>query len=187
MTALDELEAPKPKQLASDVILAKRNQMVQIDQWVRINYHEICVATVEEQFVKPFTISFDRPSKPKPPQFVLEDGSKLIPNPEDDPDNPRIIFVDVIYKNPHADQTLNCRTNQWSLYDEDGYSYEPKSRNNWLYENNGKAFLGANRQLNPNLKLRGWLAFEIPRKATPQRLQFLDGFISGNSVDFSLE
>ena len=187
MQTVDKLDAPQPKDLSDGVRLAQRHKMYALNQWIRINYHEICVAKTEEHFVKPFTINFDRPSKPKPPQFVLEDGSKLMPNPQDDPDNPRIIFVDVIYNNPHPDQTLNCRSNQWSLYDEDGYSYEPKGRNNWLYENNGKTFLGANRQLNPNLKLRGWLAFEIPREATPVRLQFLDGFLSGNSVDFGLK
>ena len=185
--AVEDLNAPAPQDLPDSVTLAQNNQMYQTGQWIRINYHEICVSAVEEHFVKPFTINFDRPKKPKPPEILLEDGSKLMQNPQDDPDNPRIIFVDVIYKNPHAEQTLSCRTNQWSLYDEDGYSYEPKGNNNWLYDNNGKPFLGSSRQLNPGLKLRGWLAFELPRQAIPERLQFLDGFIAGNSVDFKIE
>ena len=160
--------------------------MFPLNQWVRVNYHEIFVAEIEEKVIEPYKIDFNRPRKVTPPKIVMGDGAVLEPNPADDPDNPRLFYINVIYRNPHANESLNCRRNQWWLYDADGYSYEALADNDRVYKKAGKPFLGGSRQLNPGLKLRGWVAFELPRATVPDRLQFIDGFLSSNSVDFSL-
>lgn len=157
-------------------------RVIGLNQWIRVHHHEICVAGYEDRLVDKFRIDFDTSTHHKGPEIILEDGITLAPAPH--PNAPRIVFVDVIYRNSQPDRQLTGRRNQWWLYDADGYSYEALSANRWLYENNNKQFLGGSRHLTPGTKVRGWVGFELPREAVPERLQFVDGFLSGNTADF---
>lgn len=159
-------------------------RVIGLNQWVRVHNHEICVAGYDDRLIDKFRINFDTTTHKKGPKIVLDEGVTLSPPPN--PNDPRVLFVEVIYRNPHADKQIEGRRNQWWLYDEDGYSYEAQGSNRWLYENNGKPFLGGTRYLSPGTKVRGWVAFELPREAVPERLQFVDGFLSGNTADFWL-
>lgn len=164
-------------------VSARVGVMYQLNQWVRVKDHEVCVTAVEDLRVRPFRLNFDAQTS-QAPDLVLQDGTIIAAQPE--PDWPRILFVNVAYRNPHTGKTLDCRRNQWVLYDAEGYTYEASGSNDWLYENNGKPFLGGQRYLSPGTKLRGWLAFELKLEIMPERMQFIDGFLKGNTADFLL-
>ena len=36
------------------------------------------------------------------------------------------------------------------------------------------------------MKARGWLAFELNETAVPEQIQFVDGFLRGNTAEFLL-
>lgn len=157
--------------------------MYGLNQWVRVKEYEICVTAVEQLQVRPFLISFDVPDY-EAPDLILDDG-RVIAAPSRE-GWPHVLFVNVVYRNPTADKTLEGRRNQWFLYDTEGYSYEPLGDNRFLYDNNGKPFLGGTRFINPGLKARGWLAFQMHDTLIPERIQFVDGFMRGNTADFLL-
>jgi hypothetical protein len=162
----------------------KGNVVVGLKQWVRVKNHEIQVSEVEDVIVEPFRLNLNRPPRQQGPEIILDDGTIMSPAPN--PDDPRILFVNVAYRNPLRSGNLDCRRNQWWLYDSEGYSYEATGSNRFLYENNGKQFLGGQRYVSPGMMVRGWLAFELGRAVMPARIQFVDGFLAGNTADFSL-
>jgi hypothetical protein len=81
---------------------------------------------------------------------------------------------------------LSCRSNQWYLYDDQGYSYEAES-SGALYEDKDLQYLGGERFLNRNMKLRGWLAFRVPETATIARLQFMTGFLGTETAEIMID
>jgi hypothetical protein len=161
----------------------KAGDMYGLNQWVRIKEYEICVAVMEKIQVRPYRISFDSPAY-EAPDLLLDNGAVIVSASRDD--WPHILFVNVAYRNPTTSKTIEARRNQWFLYDEEGYSYEAEGDNRFLYENNGKPFLGGTRYINPGLKARGWLAFAVTPTLIPERIQFVDGFLRGNTADFLL-
>jgi hypothetical protein len=163
--------------------LQKVNGMYTLNQWVRVKEYEICVMAVSDERVPPFRFRFEAASY-QPPSLV---GEEAVPQPADSSEERvRVLFVDVMYRNPTSDKSLDCRRNQWVLYDTNGYNYEPTESNRFLYENNNKPFMGGSRFINPGMKLRGWLAFEIGEDVVPEHLQFTDGFLRGNTAEFRL-
>ena len=182
--ALDQQEKPaRIVSLPPGTLDVKAGEMYGLNQWVRVKDYAVCVAAIEDVQVRPFRFSFEAADY-EAPDLVLEDGSVVVGGTRSD--WPRIVFVNVIYHNPTQNKTLDYRRNQWFLFDSDGYSYEAVDANRFLYENNDKPFLGGTRYLNPGLKARGWLAYELKDQAVPERIQFVDGFLRGNSVDFLL-
>jgi hypothetical protein len=161
----------------------KVGEMFGVNKWVRVKDYEVCIMGVEDLRVARFRLSFDAPIY-KAPNPVDDLGSQGDNVPAED--WPRVLFVDVAYRNTTTNKTLDCRSNQWFLFDADGYSYEPQGSNQFLYDNNNKPYLGGSRFLNPGMKARGWLAFELKLNIVPERMQFVDGFISGNTADFRL-
>jgi hypothetical protein len=97
----------------------------------------------------------------------------------------RIWSIDVEYRNAGAD-TLSCRRNQWILFDDAGYSYDPLGDTS-LLARHGRPALTGERFLTPGMRLRGWLAFKLPPDLRVQRLQFLTGFLNTHTVEFLFE
>ena len=67
-----------------------------------------------------------------------------------------------------------------TLYDRDGYKYEA------LYpDNRVRTPAISDGFLTPKNSVKGWVTFELPVKATPDRVQFFEDFLSGNLVEFA--
>ncbi len=98
----------------------------------------------------------------------------------------RLVYIEVEYANNRSEEELGCRENQWLLYDEQGYSYEAESSRD-LYENMDVQYLGGDRFLSQNMKLRGWLAFEIPNTAIIKRVQFITAFLGTETADIIID
>lgn len=97
----------------------------------------------------------------------------------------RLLLVNVEYQNEGI-ENLSCRRNQWVLYDAEGYSYDAATEA-VFFEEKGRIPLNGERFLNPGMHLRGWIAFKIPPSASPERVQFLTGFLRTTTVDFLLK
>ncbi len=98
----------------------------------------------------------------------------------------RLVYIEVEYANNRSEEELGCRENQWYLYDEQGYSYEAESSRD-LYENMDVQYLGGDRFLSQNMKLRGWLAFEVPNTAIITRVQFITAFLGTETADIIID
>jgi ribosomal protein S27AE len=98
----------------------------------------------------------------------------------------RVLYIDVAYRNSSA-AALTCRHDQWVAFDLEGYTYEPVKDFSApeLYDGNGKRYLGMSRVLTPGMRLRGWLAFQLPASATVEYLQFSAG-IPAKTAEFKL-
>ena len=97
-------------------------------------------------------------------------------------DKSHFFCANVEYRNSGS-EPLNCRRNQWILYDTDGYSYEgdpfaklPDSLNGQL--------LGGDRTLTPGSHLRGWVVFELSKSVTVGRLKFITSILSTKTAEF---
>jgi len=101
-------------------------------------------------------------------------------------DGKHFVNIEVEYANNRSVKQLSCRSNQWNLYDSQGYSYEAESSSN-LYENKGLQYLGDDRFVNQNMQLRGWLVFKVPESATIKRIQFITAFIGTKTVDIIID
>lgn len=158
--------------------------MLKIQQWVRVGDYEIFVHDVVEEHIAP-KLKWDQYESP---EMVLPDGTYLTTLP--DAEDGRVMYVNVEYRNSTRDNTLSCRRNQWYLFDAEGYNYEAESTYSrdfvHLYENQNKRYLGGERLLNPQTRLRGWLAFKIPKEAVIERIQFITGFLGGKAADFAV-
>lgn len=98
----------------------------------------------------------------------------------------RLVYVNVEYQNLTSDQTLSYRLNQWTVFDSEGYAYQPLSGSTiGLFSERGRPALreGA---LGPGTRVRGWLAFRVPYRCELERLQFLTGFLTSKVADISL-
>jgi DNA-directed RNA polymerase subunit RPC12/RpoP len=106
---------------------------------------------------------------------------------EDQTDDQRVIYINIEYANPRSKSPLSCRRNQWLLFDQENYSYEPVGSSKPLYEDQHRPYFGGERLLNLNMHARGWLAFIVPPTAQLKRLQFFTGYLSTRSVDILLD
>ncbi len=105
-----------------------------------------------------------------------QDGSKIV------------VSVDVGYQNRLIDETLDCRRNQWVLFDTEDYSYDTEyGKHDDYLTKKGRHSLGSQRFINPNSKLRGWVAFQIPNTSSPVKIQFFSGYLKTFTVDFFLD
>lgn len=102
-------------------------------------------------------------------------------------DGKRHFYINVEYANPRSVNQLSCRSNQWLLFDDQNYSYETVYGYKSIYEDKGRPHLGGERFVNPNMAVRGWLAFSVPLNARLTRLQFFTGFLATRSVDILLD
>lgn len=96
----------------------------------------------------------------------------------------RVIYVNVAYRNT-SNKNLSCRRAQWVIFDVDGYTYDPESRNT-LLEPFGRPPLSGERVIAIGMRVRGWLAYKIPKGCTIERLQFLTGYVSSKITEFLL-
>ena len=97
-------------------------------------------------------------------------------------DKAHFFCANVEYRNTGS-ESLNCRRNQWLLYDSDSYSYEGDPFAKLPDSLNGK-LLGGDRTLTPGSHLRGWVVFELSKSATVGRLQFITSLISTKTAEF---
>jgi DNA-directed RNA polymerase subunit RPC12/RpoP len=88
----------------------------------------------------------------------------------------RVLYIEVAYRN-ETNGTLNCRHDQWIIFDREGYTYEPVKDYDFraVYEGNDKRYVGLSRVIRPGMRLRGWLGFVLPAKAVLEYLQFSGG------------
>jgi len=71
----------------------------------------------------------------------------------------KFIAVEVSYQNNTTDKTISYNTLDWKLFDGEGYNYE----SSWSATKKPDLSSG---DINPGSKVRGWITFEIPVKAT---------------------
>jgi hypothetical protein len=101
-------------------------------------------------------------------------------------DGKQLVYIEVEYANNRSAEELSCRRNQWYLYDDQGYSYEAESSGD-IYEEKDLQYLGGDRFLNQNMKLRGWLVFKVPENAAIKNIQFVTAFIGTETADIMLD
>lgn len=143
-------------------------------QWLKVGDYEVFVEDDVQQ-----VLVANRMSKQKlPPQKFLPDGMVTETGQEN---LERVIYINVVYRNRTAKKVMSCRRNQWVLYDDNGYSYDPESADRY-YDPQQFRYLGGDRAISPDTKLRGWLAFVVPFDAVLERVQFLDGFLGMKSA-----
>jgi hypothetical protein len=105
---------------------------------------------------------------------------------EEKKDDKRIILIDIEYQNK-TDDVLSCRSNQWVLFDIDGYTYSSFYNDPTLFEDRRRPSLTGQRFANPGGRLRGWLAFNVPNDVVIEKVQFLTAFLSTKTVEFTLQ
>jgi hypothetical protein len=101
-------------------------------------------------------------------------------------DGKQLVYIEVEYANSRSAEELSCRRNQWYLYDDQGYSYEAESSRD-IYEEKDLQYLGGERFLNQNMKLRGWLVFKVPENAVIKNIQFITAFIGTETAVIMLD
>jgi hypothetical protein len=126
-------------------------------EWIQVKDYEICVHRVTDQ------------------EYIFNAGSK------------RMIYIEVEYRNQTQIENMSCRRNQWHLFSEDGYSFEPISEIGGAIYYQDKPYFGGDRIINPGRNVRGWFAFEVPREKRLQYLQFMNAFIGTKTADIELE
>ena len=95
--------------------------------------------------------------------------------------NTRLIALEVKLNHHSGRETLKYSTLKWQLYDSNGYKYDA------LYpDNRVKQPKFSEGYLTPGNFVTGWVTFELPKDAAPQRAQFFEDFLSGNVVEFAL-
>jgi hypothetical protein len=82
---------------------------------------------------------------------------------------------------------MSCRRNQWHLFSEDGYSFEPVSELESAIYYADKPYFGGERMINPGRNVRGWFAFEVPHEKKLQYLQFMTAFLGTKTADIELD
>lgn len=88
----------------------------------------------------------------------------------------RLLYVEIGYRNT-ASGPLTCRHDQWIVFDQHGYTYEPVRDFDQpeIYAGRARPYLGLSRTITPGMQLRGWLAFRLPASAAVDYLQFSGG------------
>jgi DNA-directed RNA polymerase subunit RPC12/RpoP len=99
----------------------------------------------------------------------------------------RVLYADIEFRN-ESEQPFTCRHDQWIVFDNDGYTYEPAMdfAAPQVYEQRGRRYLGMTRMLTPGMRLRGWLGFILPATGMVKCLQFSGG-IPLKTVEFQVE
>jgi DNA-directed RNA polymerase subunit RPC12/RpoP len=98
----------------------------------------------------------------------------------------RVLYIEVAYRNVSG-RDLTCRHDQWVVFDQDGYTYEPVKDYDFraLYESDARRYVGLSRVITPGMRLRGWLGFVLPDTALVAYLQFSGG-IPAKTVEIEL-
>lgn len=88
----------------------------------------------------------------------------------------RVLFADVAFRNSTTGP-LQCRHDQWIVFDLDGYTYEALRDFDSppIYREQDKRYLGMSRVITPKMQLRGWLGYIIPAAAQLNCLQVSGG------------
>lgn len=94
------------------------------------------------------------------------------------------MYVNVQYRN-NSNENLSCRRTQWILYDADGYTYDPESKSAY-FELFDRPPL-SERVIPFGRQVRGWLAFKVPKTCRLECLQFLSGYLTKQTAEFSLD
>ena len=138
-------------------IFRKSPQKNNIREWIQIKEYEIYIHRVFDQ------------------EYIFNTETK------------RMIYIEVEYRNQTQIENMSCRRNQWHIFSQDGYSFEPISLigNAIYYED--KPYFGGDRIINPGRNVRGWFAFEIPQEKKPQYIQFMNAFLGTKTADIELE
>jgi hypothetical protein len=142
----------------------------QIGAWINVREYHFIVHEVRLDFVNK--------SEPSAEVELFEDSGVIVL----DEDTQRVFYVNVAYENRNWRKSFSYRLNQWSLFDTDGYTYQPELRYDYLFKKRGLLPLVTG-ELNPNTRVRGWLAFILEPSAVVERIHFLTGFLSGKAVD----
>ena len=86
-----------------------------------------------------------------------------------------VLYIEVEYENKTS-TPIKYRHDQWIVLDLEGHTFEPAKdfMHPHLYVAD-KIYLGMTRVLNPGMKLKGWLAFLLPKAVSFEYLQFSAG------------
>jgi len=92
----------------------------------------------------------------------------------------KLVAIEVEYNNPTGDKQLNSNPFDWSVSDNEGYSYEYDAMM-------AKEPILDGKTLNPGGKVKGWLTFKIPKANRLTKAQFKPDFIDNANVEFDLQ
>ncbi len=91
----------------------------------------------------------------------------------------RFVAVEVYYENPTEDKTLSYNPFDWTLYDSEGYTYEQA----FTASKDPSLSSGT---LNSKGKVKGWVTFEVGKKAKGFKIQFTPDWLSNDNVEIEL-
>lgn len=112
---------------------------------------------------------------------TVEHAGPFVPGGGARPEEGLEVFaVRVELVNASHEPSLNYRSNQWKLYDAEGFAFEPV----WGPTNRQPRL--SEGYLTPGTNVRGWITFHLPAGAVPGRVQFFTGYLSGKAADFAL-
>ncbi|MCP3922007.1 MAG: DUF4352 domain-containing protein [Desulfobacterales bacterium] len=144
----------------------------------------------EELTVKNITISVSRLVRFNLTDFIQYSLSSLVfmdgIHSEEDKHNyahdKSVFFMNILYQN-RSKKEIEAFSTQWRLLDENGYIHKTTSIDESI--NNALELPKLyDSFINPNRKLRAWLAFVVPAKTVIEYVSFTTGFLSGKSVEF---
>lgn len=91
----------------------------------------------------------------------------------------KFMAVEVSYQNNTTDKTISYNALDWKLFDGDGYNYD----SSWNATKKPDLSSG---DINPGSKVKGWITFEVPEKATDFKIQFTPSFWDNANVEVKL-
>jgi hypothetical protein len=101
---------------------------------------------------------------PSDEMFVAKDGMKMV-------------VIEVEYSNPTSDKQIHANPTDWSVSDNQGYSYDYGS------SADTKEPALNDKTLNPGGKVKGWLTFEIPKANKLTKAQFTPGLTDNIEIE----
>jgi Domain of unknown function (DUF4352) len=90
----------------------------------------------------------------------------------------KMVVVEVEYSNTTTDKQINANPTDWSVSDNEGYSYDYGS------SSDTKEPSLNDKTLNPGGKVKGWLTFEIPKANKLVKAQFRPGLTDNIEFEF---
>ncbi len=147
--------------------------MFKIGEWIHVKEYHFIVHEVRLDFVNKH--------EPSAEVQLFEDSGVVVL----DEDTKRVFYINVSYENRNWRKSFSYRLNQWSVFDVEGYSYPSEYYYDYLFKKRElRPLMGG--ELNPNTRVRGWLAFILGRDTVLERIHFLSGFLVGKAVDIVL-
>ncbi len=152
--------------------LRQRNVQLQLGQWIKVGRYHLCIHALWLLFVdEGGLINFG---------VEMQEGELVLM----DEDARRVFYINVEYQN-RSNHPIDYRHMQWTLYDQAGCGFDHEYYFDSLFRKQDLLPLRSG-TLNPDTKVRGWVAFVIPPETTIARIRFMNDFLIRKGVDISI-